>query len=963
MAVSIKEPANKRDWDKFVEGMGFAFFAALKRDIPGTYKATKAALTASNPNPSPAERAGVWLRASLVRALSDLLDTNGITSPLDSEEKASAARDFLAEALALDGYETLDADILTNPSMAPFLQPVIAKVPAFVHRVAPERHLTDAEITARFRSVLRAAARQVYVGDVDFYSDLKNAIEGLGGDGDRDNGWARHAVWIRSLYHSQPIFSPDSSEEIPLAAAYHRLRCYWHETLLPDDPTDRRHAELEEKPERIAHVADLHQSLHHWLNGTPRRDTIRVVAGGPGSGKSSFSRAFASEVVNAAAHRVIYIQLQHMTLGDDLHERIGEHLRRRYKALDPKGTEGFAENPLDWMSHDDTPLLLVFDGLDELSHEDDKARDLARRFIASVSKLLNTLNTVCSDARALILGRSVACAEALKEIKLDARCLVHVAPLIPISDEILSHPKETVDPSHIAQNDEREAFWRRAALARDRYAPIDSVPEAVTAEPLNELNAEPLLLHLLIVSGYTGDKWQEAADNRNRVYQAIFGKIYERDQNKENPPDLNMGDFFTLVECLGLAAWRGNGRTGSTEEFVALRKLHSTKKQRDKFDSLPTAELASVAVQFYTRPDIEGKGFEFIHKSFGEYLAARGLLAAGRRCARLMTEGEEPRTGEDIALLWAQLIDRADLTEEILRFLVDEARLLTSGQAAEALPPLTEVFGFTQKHGMPVQKFAPDATFRDLETMQRCAESALLSVLDALIRKIRSAAATEDAPARTHVGARWGQGLRAFHFMNRLLATSGHPVRQMLGCLDLSWANLSGADLSWANLSGADLSWAILSGADLSWANLSGADLSGAHLSGAHLGGAKLVGADLFLAQLSRADLSAAQLSEAHLGGADMSGADLSDTDLSDWICAGASLRSATLQDSSGLSPASVKSAFGVRDGIGRTILPDGMEPPEHWHVAADATKDSEDELRSYQAAYYAWRAKRSGGA
>ena len=75
-----------------------------------------------------------------------------------------------------------------------------------------------------------------------------------------------------------------------------------------------------------------------------------------------------------------------------------------------------------------------------------------------------------------------------------------------------------------------------------------------------------------------------------------------------------------------------------------------------------------------------------------------------------MTEGEDPRDAAEIALRWTGLIYRAELSEEILRFLVDEARLTAPEEAAVSLTPLTKVFNLTLRHGMPAHKVRPDAS-------------------------------------------------------------------------------------------------------------------------------------------------------------------------------------------------------------------------------------------------------------
>jgi hypothetical protein len=127
----------------------------------------------------------------------------------------------------------------------------------------------------------------------------------------------------------------------------------------------------------------------------------------------------------------------------------------------------------------------------------------------------------------------------------------------------------------------------------------------------------------------TPDRWGDAADNRNVVYEAIFEKVFERDKSKASwtAAKLDRADFFTLMECLGLASWAGSGRTGNDQDFKRLRAGHASNRQEKRFETLRNADLKGAALQFYTRQELDADtGFEFIHKSFGEYLIARALL-------------------------------------------------------------------------------------------------------------------------------------------------------------------------------------------------------------------------------------------------------------------------------------------------------------------------------------------------
>jgi hypothetical protein len=910
---------------------------AFARDA---YRTIRGAVEAARANESVGERAWVWLHSTLTLALVDLIDQQDLASPLDQREKRDAARDFIAGALALEGTEELDLHTLINPALSPAVTPILDHLPELIRRVAPEHRLTDDRLSADFARHLRAASARVYALDPTYYAAIDKALTGPFSEGmRRDLAFARHEDWIRGLYRREPIFSPDADTEIPLSKVYHRLRCYWHTEAQSANALDPQTSPDRDTHGRIAHVADLHETLHAWLRDAPRDDAIRIVAGGPGSGKSSFSRALAVEVADAREMRVLYMQLQHMRLGADLRILIGAHLRDRWHASDPAGGAGFEENPLDWRAWETQPYLLVFDGLDELTHDDDTARDLTRRFVTNVHAMLRGFSG--PPVRALILGRSSACQDALQEADLDISRLIHVAPLTPLQPtsfgNVVASPRSVEDPRDLCPRDERPDFWKRSARARGQSP--EPVPDAVTAAAMGDLNAEPLLLHLLIVSGYTSANWREAADNRNLVYRAIFEKVVARNRTKRHPAIQNLddGDVFTLLECLGLAAWRGNGRTGSAADFATLRDLHTTGRQRERFQALPAAELRNVAIQFHTRRDDAGEGFEFIHKSFGEYLAARALLAAGLRAARLMTEGEDPRSPDDVALGWTRLIGAAELTEEVLGFLKNEGRLLTPQQAEASLPPVTRLFEWTLAHGMTAHRVAPDLSYRDIETRQRCAETALLAVRCALLQHIPPAAtrAGSDAdPPGFKID--WGSDQAAIlKLLNRTLVTRQWPARLAIGGMDLRNAY---PELEAAQLVGADLAGANLGGAYLDGTNLYGANLSGANLEGALLGG---------------------NLSQANLTGAKLDRAEIESFHLSQCRFDEASLRFTTVYRKvpSSLSPDAFDSAFGVRSGIGLTLLPEGINYPQHWHVAEDT--DSPEALAAYEAAYQAWLEER----
>lgn len=465
MAKPFRKPDTKRDWRVVVEQLSLGGLEFLSGNIVNTYDRVKAAITESRHQYTVDEVAWIWLRVTVTSALLQLLSQTAGKRPLSEGEKKSA-KTFIADALALEGGDQLDMVMVMNPAASPPLAPIIVKLPDFVRCFEPDHDRSDALIQTQFARLLRSISARVYALDVPFYKPVADAITSPFSEAERrDFAWARHHDWIRGLFDRDRVFSFEEDDKAPtLRDVYFPLRCYWHELEEAEDAGESRrglHDDDEAQKMRIAHLGVLHETLHAWLAAPGERDNIRVVAGGPSCGKSSFSRAFAHEVVADDTRHVLYIKLQHMKLGTGaLHEQIGQHLRRRFDAVSRDGTEGFEENPLDWTSYDKTPMLLIFDGLDELSPEGDAAAELLRQFISKVGDLLSEFRGRNCPARAMILGRSAACQAAIKEARLNIKQLIHVAPITEMDEDTVKPADGVRNTGDTDTGDMRAAAWR-----------------------------------------------------------------------------------------------------------------------------------------------------------------------------------------------------------------------------------------------------------------------------------------------------------------------------------------------------------------------------------------------------------------------------------------------------------------------------------------------------------------------
>ncbi|MGI9488909.1 MAG: pentapeptide repeat-containing protein [Geminicoccaceae bacterium] len=909
MDLTTEQPDKTLNWRAasfpFAQGVLFALKCDFIADAMGAFKDAHETLTREYLTTGQLGHQ-LWCETFSL-ALVEGLKKSRVTVLQNDAELKNAITDYLATSF--EAGATFGEGALLQPASFTGYQPIRTSFPQFLQRIDPTiRDSYDFEAAQNYLdAAINQALIRVWSSHSDRYSPIADLYrEPFASAARRENAWMRHYGWIRDKFENAPVFSPDMSIKVKLAQVYIRLRCYSHELrpIEKEEERDDASREQETKFRRVAHLNWLHDEVECWLDNDHLNQPIRVVAGGPGSGKSSFARALACEQIPRNRYRVIFVELQHMHLSGDLFEDLNRHLTRNPKA-------GFFENPLDWRYDDSKPYLLIFDGLDELARADDKATDLTKRFIYNLKRMLHLTDGTGQHIKALVLGRSTAAEEGRKDAELEATCLLHVLPLRPPirhdldlerrhqdgqNDHDLAKTAEDVeDPRGLLTADDvdlRPTYWRDWCRWSGEQA--EPQPDGLTHNDLAELNAEPLLLHLLIISGYmTPEKWPAAADNRNVVYEGIFKQVFCRDKaaNKWSTARIDEDDFFALMECLGLASWAGGGRTGSDEDFKRLRKRHASRQQERKFAKLNNTDLKGVAIQFYTRQELDADtGFEFIHKSFGEYLIGRALLAAARKI-----EEQNNATEEDAAKAWLEITGAAEITSEILRFLRDEARRLTLDKAQALKDELQELMNWTLKSGMPAQG---TGTFREMETRQRFAEGALLAVLNATARRI---APNDKEAARIQLA--W-QDTTTFRFMLERLQLTGLTNSPLLGCLSflnceplradngqlfshnlqvlwLSRADLDGASLDGANLSRANLTWASLTGASLSRADLDGAILSWANLDGASLTGASLIGADLSWAILSRADLDGANLTGAKLIGANLIGANLTGANLS----------------------------------------------------------------------------------
>jgi uncharacterized protein YjbI with pentapeptide repeats len=775
--------------------------------------------------------------------------------------------------------------------------------------------LNDAEATSivnRLPSYFVHALNEQWRTRAEDYKCLKEAFDTpFTQAGAAEQAWQHYAALLQKQV-DEPMFV----EAFSLRQVYVPLRAYFFErgTAEKEARFDPRAAETE-GAKRI--VVDLETELETWLAGNDEADAVRIISGGPGSGKSSFTKMLAARLAERGGQRVLFVPLHLLELSDDLEESIGKFIRYVDRDLtNPLAPDERAE-----------AFLVIFDGLDELAMQGRVAAELAQQFVREVREKIDRLNYRGSRLKVLISGRELAVQSNASDFK-KPKQILHVLPYFVPTDEE-DETEEYTDPRNLLELDQRQRWWSNYGKVSGRG--YDGMPEELNRDELEEITSQPLLNYLIALS-YTRGKVDLATEsNLNVIYRDLLKAVYERGWAKGHNPAVQgvpEEKFVRWLEEIAVAAWQGNGKTTSVEEIKGHIESGGASNLLNLFEEGADKGITRLLMAFYFRRagvrESGEKTFEFTHKSFGEYLTAKRIVRFLDDMHQELEQHQENvdkgRDEREILVRWIKLCGPAPLDEYLFKFIENEVRVAGETLAANWQETLCKLIGFELRNGLPMELInLPN--FKEATRQARNAEESLIVVLNACARVTNKRANVTWAPTpNSNYDTSFGdllsrlQGQRGYsgehmfildhlgflnlenqslvsrdfyeaNFNNANLANANlHRVNLFHALLidsDLSRANLIGAHLVRAyliraNLSGTDLRGAYLNSAFLSAAGLSSADLRWADLREADLPKVNLTGANLRVADLSHADLSDADLSGADLSGADLSGADLS---------------------------------------------------------------------------------------
>jgi Pentapeptide repeats (8 copies) len=641
-----------------------------------------------------------------------------------------------------------------------------------------------------------------------------------------------------TLYNSllqKRIDEPMFQEAFSLKQIYIPLRGY-----IEEKKDDGKHDNFE----RFAEISDknvtkivfiLAEELEERLKTSDKSDGLTIISGGPGYGKSSFAKMFAARFAQTNERRVLFIPLHLFKFERDLEDAVNQFIREeRILSHNLLGDDNAEER-----------LLIIFDGLDELSSQGKVGNEVAQDFVKEVQRKVTQFNQTAPRLKVIICGRDIAVQASKNDVGRRTQIL-HLLPYFLSKDE----RKQYQDEKNLLAEDQRNNWWKNYGKASGN--PYTEIPKELTKDKLTEITALPLLNYLVALSYTKGKIDFKTQDNLNVVYKDLLESVYERDWERrlhKSLDGISKDEFIRVLEEVGIAAWHGEGRKVSLKEIEDHCVNSGLKILLDKFQEKAKDGVSSLLLAFYFRKsgnrDLDGNdAFEFTHKSFGEYLTARRIVRGVKRIndeLKLRQNDYEKGWDEVTALVhWVELCGKTAFDDYLMGFVRDEIALVSIEVLTEWQTTLSNLINHVLRQGTPMEKLTPEKrlTFKEETRQARNAEEALLVALNAcaMITKEVSAVSFPD----------------------------DFSIRKWLNRLD---SHITNQNLSHLNLVRVSLAGEILFGANLAKTNLAGANLMGAILANANLAGANLAAAILVNANLVAANLASAILTKANLFG------------------------------------------------------------------------------------------------
>lgn len=413
-------------------------------------------------------------------------------------------------------------------------------------------------------------------------------------------------------------------------------------------------------------VCNLHEEINEWVRQLDTEDNLKVISGGPGSGKSSFAKILASELAESSDIPILFVPLHRFKISGYLPDAIRQFLDNHHILTQ--------DNLLN-----ESNLLLIFDGLDELSMQGSNSKEVANNFTEELKEVLKDKKSL--NWKALITGRELSIQQQQNKLKKQSTILYLLPYFISEDDR-----KDFDDTDGLLLKDQRNEWWQKFGKLKGEV--FNSLPEILATEHLEPITKEPLLNYLLSLSYLRQDIKFTADTNLNQIYADLLDSVHERkytgSRTHTGINNLEKNNFIRILEEIALVVWHENGRTASIDKIMVRCKEAGIASYFDEFKGDAESGVIRLLMAFYFR-EFDGsqgyKTFEFTHKSFGEYLTARRIMLELEIMLDEVERGRNrPGSGwtlEDAFEKWIRLCGQQPIDGYLSDFLEGEIKILT----------------------------------------------------------------------------------------------------------------------------------------------------------------------------------------------------------------------------------------------------------------------------------------------
>lgn len=477
-------------------------------------------------------------------------------------------------------------------------------------------------------------------------------------------------------------------------------------------------------------VCNINDEINQWLRTSNIEDNLKVISGGPGSGKSSFAKILASELAEQSDIPVLFIPLHRFRISGYLPDAIKQFLDNH-----PILTQ---ENLLD-----ETNLLLIFDGLDELSMQGSSSKDIANNFTEELKEVLREKKAL--NWKSIVTGRELSIQQQQNKLK-KQKTVIHLLPYFINKDDRDSFD----DPDNLLLEDQRNEWWQKFGDLKDKG--FDGLPMTLATEHLEPITKEPLLNYLLSLSYLRQDIKFTTDTNLNQIYADLLDSVHERKYTDsrihKGIHNIEKKDFIRILEEIALVVWHESGRTASIDRIMERCNEAGLASYFEKFKGDAESGVVRLLMAFYFREFDSNQGeksFEFTHKSFGEYLTARRIMLELEIMLEEVERGKKrPGSGwtlENAFEKWIRLCGQQPIDGYLSDFLEGEIKVLAETKHGLSIIEnyqglIVELIQMAVNGQSPVKKLALN-TFDDDLNYSRNSGKALLNIHSLCARRTK----------------------------------------------------------------------------------------------------------------------------------------------------------------------------------------------------------------------------------